>query len=193
MTRALNLLHHPGQARQRQVFHRWWSGLAGLLAGTALAWSGQQWQALDTERLQQAQRQLQTAWDARTQQAQKNAREQSRRRLQAEQLAHLQHIAEHQAAWMALHTALQQAAEDQGLRLKSLQAEGDKIELQGTMARFDAMRDARQSLSEQLGRTWDLTSTTVGPGQALGFVWQAAWPSAHAVSPARTTGRAPAP
>lgn len=193
MKRALNVLHYPSLARQRQRFHRWWSGLAGLLVGIALAWSGQQWQALDTERLQQAQRQLQTAWDARTQQAQEAARQQSRRRLQTEQLAHLQRIAEHQASWMALHTALQQAAEDQGLRLKSLQAEGEKIELQGTMAHFEAMRDARQSLSEQLGLTWDLASTTAGPDDALGFVWQAAWPSVQAMSPARPPGRAPAP
>lgn len=183
---ALNLLHYPSLARQRKLFHHWWTGLAGLLLGSAVAWGWQQWQALETERLQQAQSQLQAAWAARTQRAKETASQQTRGRLQAEQVGHLKQIAEHQKAWLALHMALQQEAEDRGLRLDRLQAEADKIELQGTMARFDAMSDARQSLSDQLGHRFDLTSTTVGPGEAQVFVWQALWPAVPAVSSAPT-------
>ena len=192
--RPLNLLNYPSLARQRKVFHHWWTGLAGLLVGSAVAWGWQQWQALDTERLQQAQSPLQAAWAARMQRAKEISSQQARWRLQAEQVVHLQQIAKHQKAWMALHTALQQEAEDRGLRLQGLQAEADKIELQGQMARFEAMSDARQSLSDQLGHSFDLTSSTVGPGEALGFVWQASWPAAQGglvAPPARTPKSTP--
>jgi hypothetical protein len=76
-----------------------------------------------------------------------------------------------------LHEALHQ--EGHGLRLQRLQAEAEKIELQGTMARFDAMTETRHNLSDQLDQTLGLTSITAGPGESVSFVWQALWPAAN--------------
>ena len=190
--RALNLLHYPGLARQQKVFHRWWSGLAGLLLGSALAWGSQQWQAVQTARLLQEQSHLQEALALRAQRVKEAVQLQTRSRLQAEQLGQLEQIALHQQAWVSLHEALHQ--EGHGLRLQRLQAEAEKIELQGTMARFDAMTETRQNLSDQLDQTLGLTSITVGPGEAVSFVWQALWPAANgALKTPRSLAPAPKP
>jgi hypothetical protein len=91
-----------------------------------------------------------------------------------------------------LHEALHQ--EGHGLRLQRLQAEAEKIELQGTMARFDAMTETRQNLSDQLDQTLGLTSITVGPGESVSFVWQALWPVANgALKTPRSLAPAPKP
>ena len=190
--RALNLLHYPGLARQNRVFHRWWSGMAGLLLGSALAWGSQQWQAVQTARLLQEQSHLQEALVVHTQQTQESVQLQTRSRLQAEQLGQLEKVAQHQQAWVSLHEALHK--EGHGLRLQRLQAEAEKIELQGTMARFDAMTETRQNLSEQLDQTLGLTSITVGPGESVSFVWQAFWPAANgALKTPRSLTPAPKP
>jgi hypothetical protein len=63
--------------------------------------------------------------------------------------------------------------------LQRLQAQAEKIELQGTIARFDAMTETRQNLSDQLDQTVALTSITVGPGEEVSFVWQAPWPAVN--------------
>lgn len=182
--RPLNLLNYPSLARQRKVFHHWWTGLAGLLLGSALAWAWQQWLVQETARLQQAQTQLQAAFAARTRLAQDTRRQQTRMRRQAEYAGHLKQIAEHQTVWMALHEALQQEAGDRGLRLTRLHMEAERIELQGTMARFEAMSDARQSLSDQLPQAFALTSMSVGLAGEVSFVWQT---TAPAPSPASFT------
>lgn len=177
--RPLNLLNYPSLDRQRRAFHRWWSGLAGLLLGGALAWAWQQWLVLETARLQQVQSHLEEAWARRTQRDQEAGRHQTQMRWQAEQAGHLQQIVAHQKAWMALHKALQQEAETQDLRLVRLQAEAGSLELHGAMARFDAMDDARQGLSDQLAQVFALTSMAVGASDEVNFVWQATWPAAQ--------------
>lgn len=191
--RSLNLLNYPSLAHERRVFHRWWSSLAGVLVGSLLAWGWQQWQMEETLRLQQAQNQLHVAWRAGTQQAQESARQQTLQRSQAEQAAHLQQIARHQQAWMALHDRLQAVAEVQGLRLSRLQSDAGQVELQGEMRRFEAMADARQSLSDQLGQAIALKNVTVGPASQVSFVWQAAWSDLHSASSAPASVSVPAP
>ena len=177
MKRSLNLLSHPGLAQQRRVFHRWWSSLAGVLVGSLLAWGWQQWQMAETLRLQQVQSQLQSTRTVRTQQAKEVARQQTQQRWQSAQVAHLQQIARHQQAWVAVHDHLHEAAEGAGLRLVRLHSDAGQMEMHGEMTRFEAMAEARQSLADQLGQTVDLKNVTVGPASQVGFVWQAAWPA----------------
>lgn len=191
MTRPLNLLNYPSLARQRKVFHHWWTGLAGLLLGSALAWAWQQWLVQETARLQQEQSHLQAALAARTRLGQEARRQQSHMRRQAEYAGHLKQIAEHQAVWMVLHEALQQEAGDRGLRLTRLQMEAERIELQGTMARFEAMSGARQSLSDQLTQTFVLTRMAVGPSGEVNFVWQT-MASASSIAPSPLIAPPPA-
>jgi hypothetical protein len=179
MKRALNLLNYPSLARQKRIFQRCWSGLAGLLLGGSLAWAWHQWQEVQTARLRQEQSHLQAALDVRTQQVKEAGHQQTRSRLQAEQLGQLKQIVQHQQAWGSLHDALRQEAQEGGLRLQRLQAQAEKIELQGTMTRFEAMSETRQNLSDQLVQTFGLASITVGPGEEVGFVWQATWPAAN--------------
>lgn len=181
--RALNLLNHPGLVRQQRVFHRWWTGLAGLLVGTLLAWGWHQGQMIETAQLQVEQGRLQGALRAQQQQAQEDARQQTRLRWQAEQARQLQQIAEHQHTWVSLHDSLQQEASDRGLRLMRLQSEAEKIELHGTMKRVDAVSEVQQSLSAQWPQALALNSMTVGPAGEVSFVWQTQWPQAHAVVP----------
>ena len=174
--RPFNLLNHPGLARRRRVFHRWWSSGAGVLVGCLLAWSGQQWQLAETLRLQLAQSQMQSEWLARTQQAKDAAQQQLRQRLQVEQAAHLQQIAMHQQAWMAVHERMQELAKG-GLRLSRLQADADHVSWHGECNRFEAMAAARQSLSEQLGQDVALKDMNTGPASQVGFVWKTTWPA----------------
>lgn len=184
--RSLNLLNHPNLVQQRRVFHRWWTSLAGVLVGSLLAWGWQQWQMAQTLKLQQAQSQLQAAWRAGTHQAKVTAQQQTQQRWQSEQVAHLQQIARHQQAWVDVHDRLQEVAEVQGLRLARLHSDAGQVELHGEMSRFEAMADARQSLSDQLGQAVTLKNVTVGPASQVTFVWQAAWPALHGASSAAT-------
>ena len=181
--RALNLLHHPGLARQQKVFYRWWSSLVGLVVGILLAWVWQHGLAIETAQLHQEQSRLQEALRARQQEAQQADREQTRLRWQAEQAGQLQQIAEHQQAWMHLHESLQEEAQDRGLRLVRLQSAAEKIELHGTMQGINAESEVRQSLSAQWPHPLGLTSMTVGPAGEVNFVWHAQWPNAQAVLP----------
>lgn len=183
MTRSLNLLNHPGQARQQKVFYRWWSSLAGLVVGILLAWVWQHGLAIETAQLHQEQSRLQEALRARQQQVQEADRAQTWLRWQAEQAGQLQQIAEHQQAWMRLHESLQEEAQDRGLRLVRLQSEAEKIELHGTMQGINAESEVRQSLSAQWPHPLGLTSMTVGPAGEVNFVWHAQWPHAQAVLP----------
>lgn len=183
MTRSLNLLNHPGQARQQKVFYRWWSSLAGLVVGILLAWVWQHGLAIETAQLHQEQSRLQEALRARQQQVQEADRAQTWLRWQAEQAGQLQQIAEHQQAWMHLHESLQEEAQDRGLRLVRLQSEAEKIELHGTMQGINAESEVRQSLSAQWPHPLGLTSMTVGPAGEVNFVWHAQWPHAQAVLP----------
>lgn len=183
MTRSLNLLNHPGQARQQKVFYRWWSSLVGLVVGILLAWVWQHGLAIETAQLHQEQSRLQEALRARQQQAQEADRAQTWLRWQAEQAGQLQQIAEHQQAWMHLHESLQEEAQDRGLRLVRLQSEAEKIELHGTMQGINAESEVRQSLSAQWPHPLGLTSMTVGPAGEVNFVWHAQWPHAQAVLP----------
>ena len=179
--RTLNLLNHPGLARQQRVFHRWWSSLAGLVVGIVLAWVWQHGLSIETAQLHQEQSRLQEALRARQQQAQEAAREQTRQRWQTEQAGQLQQIAEHQQAWVNLHERLQEEAKDRGLRLVRLQSEAEKIELHGTMQGVDAVSEVRQSLSAQWPQPLSLTSMTVGLAGEVNFVWQTQWPHAQTV------------
>jgi hypothetical protein len=181
--RSLNLLNHPGLARHQRVFHRGWSSLAGLLAGTLLAWVWQHALAIETAQLQQEQSRWQQAVRARQHQAEAAALEQMRLSGQTEQAGQLQKIAEHQQAWVNLHESLQQEAKDRGLRLLRLQSEAEKIELHGTVQGVDALTEVRQSLSAHWPQPLALTSLTVGPAGELSFVWQAQWPHAQGVWP----------
>lgn len=183
MTRSLNLLNHPGQARQQKVFYRWWSSLVGLVVDILLAWVWQHGLAIETAQLHQEQSRLQEALRARQQQAQEADRAQTWLRWQAEQAGQLQQIAEHQQAWMHLHESLQEEAQDRGLRLVRLQSEAEKIELHGTMQGINAESEVRQSLSAQWPHPLGLTSMTVGPAGEVNFVWHAQWPHAQAVLP----------
>lgn len=183
MTHSLNLLNHPGLARQQKVFYRWWSSLAGLVVGILLAWVWQHGLAIETAQLHQEQSRLQEALRARQQQVQEADRAQTWLRWQAEQAGQLQQIAEHQQAWMRLHESLQEEAQDRGLRLVRLQSEAEKIELHGTMQGINAESEVRQSLSAQWPHPLGLTSMTVGPAGEVNFVWHAQWPHAQAVLP----------
>ncbi len=183
MTRSLNLLNHPGQARQQKVFYRWWSSLAGLVVGILLAWVWHHGLAIETAQLHQEQSRLQEALRARQQQAQEADRAQTWLRWQAEQAGQLQQIVDHQQAWMRLHESLQEEAQDRGLRLVRLQSEAEKIELHGTVQGFNAESEVRQSLSAQWPHPLGLTSMTVGPAGEVNFVWHAHWPHAQAVLP----------
>jgi len=176
--RPLNLLNHPGLAHQRRVFHRWWTSLAGLLVGSLLAWAGHQWQIAETLRLQEAHKALQSAWLAHTQQAQEAARQQTRQRVQMAQAVHLQGIASHQQAWVAVHEHLQVMAE-KGLRLSRLKSEAGQVTLHGEVNRFEAMAEARQSLSERWGQELNLKEVSTGPASQVSFVWETTWPALH--------------
>ena len=178
MMRALNLLNYPSLARQKKIFQRCWSGLAGVLLGGFLAWSWLQWQEVQTARLLQEQSHLQAALAKRAQQAKEAGQQQTRSRLQAAQLGQLKQIVQHQQAWVSLHEALHKEAQGRGLRLQRLQVQAEKMELQGTMTRFEAMSETRQNLSDQLDQTFGLASVMVGPGEEVSFVWQAIWPAA---------------
>ncbi len=175
MMRALNLLHYPSQARQKKVFHRCWTSLAGVLLGGVLAWSWLHWLDLQTEQLQQEQKRLQTSLASRTQMAKDAARRHTQSRVHAEQLAHVRQVAQHQQAWVALHESLQTQARQSGLRLERLQVESEKIELQGTGVHVEAITQAQQKLSDQLDHPLALTSITATPTAGVGFILQAKW------------------
>ena len=174
--RPFNLLSHPGLAQQRRVFHRWWTSGAGVVVGCSLAWCWQQWQTAETLRLQGAHSQLQSEWLARTQQAKDAAQQQLRQRLQVEQDLHLQRIATHQQAWMAVHERMQDMAQE-GLRLSRLNADADHVAWHGEFSRFEAMAAARQSLSEHWGQDLSLKDMAMGPASQVEFVWQTTWPA----------------
>lgn len=174
--RPFNLLSHPGLAQQRRVFHRWWTSGAGILVGCLLAWSWQQWQMAETQRLQLAHSHLQSEWLAQMQQAKDAAQQQLRQRMQMEQALHLQRIAMHQEAWMAVHERMQDMAKG-GLSLSRLNADADHVAWHGEFSRFEAMAAARQSLSEQLGQDLALKDMSMGPASQVGFVWQTTWPA----------------
>jgi len=174
--RPFNLLSHPGLAQQRRVFHRWWTSGAGVLVGCLLAWSWQQWQMAETQRLQLAHSHLQSEWLAQMQQAKDAAQQQLRQRMQMEQALHLQRIAMHQEAWMAVHERMQDMAKG-GLSLSRLNADADHVAWHGEFSRFEAMAAARQSLSEQLGQDLALKDMSMGPASQVGFVWQTTWPA----------------
>lgn len=174
--RPFNLLSHPGLAQQRRVFHRWWTSGAGVLVGCLLAWSWQQWQMAETQRLQLAHSQLQSEWLAHTRQAKDAAQQQLRQRMQVEQALHLQRIAMHQQAWMAVHERMQDMAKE-GLRLSRLNADADHVTWHGEFSRFEAMAAARQSLAEQLGQDLALKDMSTGPASQVSFVWQTTWPA----------------
>lgn len=176
MMRALNLLHYPSQVRQRKVFHRYWTSLAGVLLGGVLAWSWLHWLDLQTEWLLQEQKRLQASLASRTQMAKDVARSHTQSRVQAEQLAHLRQVEQHQQAWVALHHSLQTQAAQSGLRLERLQAESEKIELQGTGVQVGAIIQVQQRLSDRLDHPLVLTSITTTPNEGVGFILQAKWP-----------------
>jgi hypothetical protein len=179
---ALNLLHYPSLTRQQKVFHRWWSSLAGLLLGGAMAWVWLQWQDLQTASLQQEQSLLQANLAKRTQLAKEALRRQTQSRLEAEQVAHLKQVAQHQQAWAALHDSLQTEARQGGLRLERLQAEAEKIEFHGMSPHVDAITHAQQRLSDQLAHPLALASITTAPHEGVRFVWQAVWPPVQGAS-----------
>lgn len=182
--RALNLLHYPTLARQQKVFHRWWSSLAGLLLGGAVAWGWLQWQDIQTLRLQQTQSLLQTSLATRHQQAKEALQGQTQLRLQAAQLVQLRQIALHQQAWASLHDLLQMEAQRSGLQLGRLQSDAENIELHGTTADVAAMTDAQQRLTDQLDHPLGLVSITTGPHASVDFVWQTHLPAVQGVSSA---------
>ena len=174
--RPFNLLSHPGLAQQRRVFHRCWTSGAGVLVGCLLAWSWQQWQMAETQRLQLAHSHLQSEWLDQMQRAKDAAQQQLRQRMQMEQALHLQRIAMHQEAWMAVHERMQDMAKG-GLSLSRLNADADHVAWHGEFSRFESMAAARQSLSEQLGQDLTLKDMSMGPASQVGFVWQTTWPA----------------
>lgn len=174
--RPFNLLNYPGQAQQRRVFHRWWSSLAGVLVGCFLAWGGLQWQSAETGRLRLAESQLQSVWLTRAQETKDATRQQTRQRLQAEQVGFLQQIAQHQQAWVSVHEHLQEMAEGQGLRLSRLSSDAGQLTLHGEANRFEVMATAQQSLSDQWGHSVKLKNVTSGPATHVSFIWDTTWP-----------------
>ncbi len=186
--RSLNLLHYPSQARQQKVFHRWWSSLAGLLLGGALAWGWLQWQDLQTTGLQQEQKRLQANLAARTQQAKEAAHRQTQSRMHAQQLAHLKQVGQQQQAWLSLHDSLQTEARLSGLRLERLQAESEKIELHGSGMPVDRVNQAQRRLSDQLEFPLTFASITATGHEGVSFVLQAMWPFGRAVSSVSSSG-----
>ena len=190
--RPFNLLNHPGLAQQRRVFHRCWSSLAGIFTGCLLAWLGQQWQTAETLQLRQVESQLQSAWLARSQETQEATRQQTRQRMESDQVVHLQKIEQHQQAWMAVHERLQELAEGQGFRLSRLSSETGQLALHGEASRFEVMAAAQQSLSDQWGQSVTLKNVTTGPASPVSFVWQTDWPDLHSapLAAAAVSGKA---
>jgi hypothetical protein len=190
MMRALNALHYPSQARQQKRFHQGWTACAGWCVGVGMAWGWQHWQELQTVQLQQTHKRLQSDWDARKAQAQDAAWRQNQGRQQQAKAVHLQQIAEHQQAWVALHDRLLHEAASHGLQLARLQVEAGKIELQGSLKRWAEMAEVRQGVSAHLPQALTMSRMTTGLAQDGVFVWQAAWPAAQAsdlTSPAPKT------
>ena len=189
MNRPFNLLNHPGLAKQRRLFHRCWTSSAGLMLGCLLAWFGHQWQIAETRRLQQVQSEMQTARLVQMQQKKEATRQQNQQRLYNEQTVHLQEIARHQQAWMAVHEHLQEMAEGE-LRLSRLHSDAGQVALHGEVNRFEAMALARQNLSDQLGQAIALKDLTTGPASQVSFVWQTTWPALHSPLKAAVVGQA---
>jgi hypothetical protein len=110
--------------------------------------------------------------------------------VQLAQAAHLQQIASHQRAWVAVHEHLQAMAE-KGLRLSRLKFEAGHVALHGELNRFETMAAVQQSLSEHWGQDLTLKEATTGPASKVSFVWETTWPALHSgpLAPAATMGK----
>jgi len=197
MTAAFNLLHYPNLAQQQRRRHRWVTGALGGGLGCALAWGLLYWQAAKTEALLTEQQQLQSSLVERTQRLKVLEAQRAQVQLQRLQRQQLSQIAQHQQTWDVWHQALMAEAQRSNLRLERLQAEGDKLELQGFAPNVASMTAARQQLAEHWGQAVNLTSLTAmssagEPDSArsaqVSFVWQVTWtsiqPPAEASTPA---------
>ena len=190
MSTAFNLLHYPTLAQQQRRRHRGWTGSLGMVVGCAAAWGLLQWQAAKTEELQAEQVQLQRTLNERNQRLKVLQAQRMQAQTQGLQRQQLSQIAQHQHSWVAWHDALLAEAQRGSLRLERLQAQGDKLELQGFAPSVAAMTASRQHLADQSGQavhlaSWAAVNTqgdaaTARPTQApsatpVSFVWQAAW------------------
>ena len=199
MSGAFNLLHYPNLAQQHRRRHRWVTGLLGVVVGAVLAWGLVWWQENKTESLRTEQRQLQSNMAQRTQRLKVLDAQRAQVQMQRLQRQQLSQIAQHQQTWNVWYQALQAQAQGSHLRLERLQAEGDKLELQGFAPSVPAMTVVRQQLAEQWGQAVNLASLTASntlgePGSAqsaqVAFVWQVAWSSIQ--PPAEASGPSPA-
>ncbi|WP_090137788.1 hypothetical protein [Limnohabitans sp. DM1] len=199
MSSAFNLLHYPNLAQQQGLRHRRVTGLLGCAVGVALAWGWVWWQAAKTEALLTEQRQLQSQMAERTQRLKVLDAQRALVQMQRLQRKQLSQIAQHQQIWNVWHQALLAEAQRSSLRLERLQAEGDKLELQGFAPSVSAMTAARQQLAEHWGQAVNLASLTAtntlresdsARSAQVSFVWQVAWTSIE--PPAEASGKAPA-
>jgi hypothetical protein len=186
MSGAFNLLHYPNLAQQQRRRHRWVTGVIGAGLGSALAWGFLLWQAAKTETLLTEQRQLQRNVAERTQRLKVLDAQRAQAQVQRLQRQQLSQISQHQQTWNVWHQALQAEAQRSNLRLERLQAEGDKLELQGFAPSVTSMTAARQQLAEHWGQSVNLASLTAtntsgesdsARSAQVSFVWQVAWTS----------------
>lgn len=198
MSGAFNLLHYPNLAQQQRRRHRWVTGLLGGAVGVVLAWVLVWWQEAKTESLRTEQRQLQSHMAQRTQRLKVLDAQRAQLQLQRLQRQQLSQIAQHQQTWNVWHQDLLAQAQRSSLRLERLQADGDKLELQGFAPSVPAMTAARQQLAEQWGQAVNLASLTASntsgePDGAqsaqVAFVWQVAWSSIQ--PPIEASGQSP--
>lgn len=188
MTAAFNLMHYPNLVQQQRRRHRWVTGVLGGGLGCALAWGLLMWQAAKTEALLTEQRQLQSRLAERTQRLKVLDAQRALAQVQHLQRQQLSQIAQHQQTWHVWHQALLAEAQRSNLRLERLQAEGDKLELQGFAPSVAFMTAARQQLAEHWGQAVNLASLTAtntsgesdsARSAQVSFVWQVAWSSIH--------------
>lgn len=204
--RAFNFLHHPALASQRRKRHRWWTSLAGLALGSAVAWWAAQLvqEAADQIHLERQRLQVQlSAQQAQWQDLQKHTAMQKKWLSQSVHLSQLQH---QHATWRALHQALQKEFGPNSVQLTRLQLEGLRLEMQGIASNAQRMEVARHAMALHLAQHLQpllvLNSLVVSPssgsfdavqakvsggvpvphikpsqGGALEFVWQSGWPA----------------
>jgi Tfp pilus assembly protein PilN len=204
--RAFNLLNYPALAVQRRKRHRWWTSLAGLALGSALAWWGAQLVQETAEQVQQERRRLQGQLIHEQARWRDLQTKQEALKIRLLQTAHLAQIDYQNTVWEALYRTLQSELGPGSAQLMRLQLEAKQLEMHGIASDAQRMDQVRHALSLQLAQhlqpafvlsSWVMTPSAAnsaalpgvraqsasGPtrpkpseGGSLEFVWHSGWP-----------------